>query len=182
MSSQQKDESYSKLLKAAVYGANDGIITTFAVVAGVAGASLSSRIVLVLGIANLIADGLSMAAGDYLGERSEQTYLRRHRDHYHLKGIWHTGAITFVSFVLAGSVPLLPYAVFALTSYEPLAQQQLYLSCVAAAIALFTVGSLRTPFTRGSWIRNGLEMLSIGLLASAVAFMIGLAVEQWLLP
>src|SRR3989338_437652 len=54
-----------------VYGANDGIITTFAVVAGVAGASLSPLIVLILGGANLFADGFSMAVGNYLGTSSE---------------------------------------------------------------------------------------------------------------
>ena len=51
-----------------VYGANDGIITTFAVVAGVAGGGLSLRVVLIVGAANLFADGLSMAAGNYLSD------------------------------------------------------------------------------------------------------------------
>ena len=46
-----------------VYGANDGIITTFAVVAGVAGGALSARAVLIVGGANLIADALAMLAG-----------------------------------------------------------------------------------------------------------------------
>ena len=64
----------SKLVKAAVYGANDGIITTFAVVAGVAGAGFSPAIILVLGFANLIGDGISMGIGDYLGERSEDRF------------------------------------------------------------------------------------------------------------
>ena len=64
----------SKFLKATVYGANDGIITTFAVVAGVAGAGLSPAIVLILGFANLIADGISMGIGDYLGEKSESQF------------------------------------------------------------------------------------------------------------
>lgn len=63
-----------------VYGANDGIITTFAVVAGVAGASLSSAVVLILGFANLLADGLSMAIGNYLGTKSEQSYIKSERD------------------------------------------------------------------------------------------------------
>ncbi len=45
-----------------VYGANDGIITTFAVVAGVAGAALPARTILILGFANLLADGFSMGA------------------------------------------------------------------------------------------------------------------------
>lgn len=61
-------------IKSAVYGGLDGIITTFAVVAGVAGANLTAGVVLILGFANLIADGLSMAIGDYLSTRSEQEY------------------------------------------------------------------------------------------------------------
>ena len=52
------------LLKAAVYGANDGIITTFAVVSAVAGAGLDPKIIIILGLANLIADGFSMGVGD----------------------------------------------------------------------------------------------------------------------
>lgn len=66
-------------LKDIVYGANDGIITTFAVVAGVAGASLDSNVVILLGIANLLADGFSMAASNYLGSKSERDYALRER-------------------------------------------------------------------------------------------------------
>ena len=55
-----------------IYGAIDGAVTTFAVVSGVAGAQLGSGIVIVLGIANLIADGFSMAVSNYLGTRAEQ--------------------------------------------------------------------------------------------------------------
>ncbi|HEX9653939.1 MAG TPA: VIT1/CCC1 transporter family protein [bacterium] len=62
-----------------VYGAIDGIVTTFAVVSGVAGAELSAGIVLILGFANLFADGLSMAVGNYLGAKSENEYKRRER-------------------------------------------------------------------------------------------------------
>ncbi len=54
-----------------VYGAVDGIITTFAVVAGVIGAQLQTSTILILGIANLVADGFSMAVGNYLGTKSE---------------------------------------------------------------------------------------------------------------
>src|SRR5690554_3521227 len=58
-----------------IYGANDGIITTFAVVAGVAGGGLSLRVVLIIGAANLVADGLSMAVGNYLSIRSHEEVL-----------------------------------------------------------------------------------------------------------
>ncbi len=55
-----------------VYGGIDGTVTTFAVVSGVAGAGLSSEVVIILGFANLIGDGFSMAASNYLGTRVDR--------------------------------------------------------------------------------------------------------------
>lgn len=59
-----------------VYGANDGIVTTFAVVTGSVGASLSPVVIIILGFANLIADGFSMGASSYLSRRSDIDYQR----------------------------------------------------------------------------------------------------------
>ena len=73
-------QEQGQYIKSLVYGGLDGIITTFAVVAGVAGASLSSGIVLILGFANLIADGLSMAIGDYLSTKAENEYNQAERE------------------------------------------------------------------------------------------------------
>ncbi len=60
-----------------VYGGIDGAITTFAIVAGVEGAALSQRTIIILGLANLLADGLSMAASNYTGTRTEVDDYRR---------------------------------------------------------------------------------------------------------
>jgi len=62
-----------------VYGGIDGAVTTFAVVAGVVGAELSNRVVLILGAANLVADGFSMAASNYSGTKTEHEELARLR-------------------------------------------------------------------------------------------------------
>lgn len=62
-----------------VYGSTDGAVTTFAVVAGVVGASLSPSIVLILGFANLLADGFSMAIGNYLAAKSRREYIETAR-------------------------------------------------------------------------------------------------------
>jgi len=64
-----------------VYGATDGTVTTFAVVSGVAGAGLSPSIVIILGLANLFADGFSMGISSYLAGKSRREYYER------LKGI-----------------------------------------------------------------------------------------------
>ncbi|MFD1694575.1 VIT1/CCC1 transporter family protein [Roseibium aestuarii] len=68
------DASY---LRDWVYGGIDGAITTFAIVAGSVGADLSSRIVLILGLANLLADGFSMAVANYSGTQTEREDYHR---------------------------------------------------------------------------------------------------------
>jgi VIT1/CCC1 family predicted Fe2+/Mn2+ transporter len=62
-----------------IYGAVDGAVTTFAVVAGVEGASLDERVVIILGGANLIADGFSMAVSNFLGSRATRQERERAR-------------------------------------------------------------------------------------------------------
>lgn len=79
VATEKHTQEHGQYIKSAVYGGLDGIVTTFAVVAGVAGAKLGASIVLIMGFANLIADGLSMAIGDYLSTKSEQEYARGER-------------------------------------------------------------------------------------------------------
>jgi VIT1/CCC1 family predicted Fe2+/Mn2+ transporter len=62
-----------------VLGAVDGTVTTFAIVAGVAGAGMSVGAAIVLGLANVFADGFSMAVGQYLKGRADQQVLERYR-------------------------------------------------------------------------------------------------------
>jgi len=62
-----------------VFGAIDGTVTTFAVVAGAIGASLSPSVVLILGFANLLADGFSMSIGNYLATKTRHEYIAKER-------------------------------------------------------------------------------------------------------
>lgn len=208
-------------LKDIIFAANDGIVTTFAVVAGVVGASLSPAVILIIGFVSLIADGFSMATGNYLGTKSEKEFyekemLREQQEvenipnkekeeirhllasrGYHGKDLdelvriissnknyWvefmlhhelgltapkngmpiKHAAATFVSFVAAGSIPLIPYA-FQYSSFT--------LSAVMTAIALFIVGAARTYFSGKSWFFSGLEMLLIGGSAATLAYLTG---------
>jgi VIT1/CCC1 family predicted Fe2+/Mn2+ transporter len=70
---------FSDYLGEFVYGGIDGSVTTFAVVAGAAGAGLSSQVVIILGFANLIADGFAMSVGSYLSKKSEQQNYDKHK-------------------------------------------------------------------------------------------------------
>jgi len=62
-----------------VYGSIDGAVTTFAIVAGVIGAGLSPGIILILGFANLFADGFSMAAANYQASKARNEYIQMKR-------------------------------------------------------------------------------------------------------
>jgi len=70
-------------IKDFIYGAIDGAVTTFAIVAASAGAGLSSGIIIVLGLANLLADGFSMAASNYLGTKADQQLFEKAKAEEH---------------------------------------------------------------------------------------------------
>lgn len=67
-------------LREFVYGGIDGAVTTFAVVAGAVGADLDASIIIILGFANLLADGFSMSVGAYLSAKSEKENYNKHRN------------------------------------------------------------------------------------------------------
>jgi VIT1/CCC1 family predicted Fe2+/Mn2+ transporter len=150
-------------LRDLVYGANDGIVTTFAVVAGVAGGALSARAVLIVGAANLLADGLSMGVGNYLGIRSDESAREaRALPEVEARPFRH-GAATFLAFVVAGTVPLLPY----LSAVDG---PRFLLSSALTLAMLFGVGAARALVTVDRWWIAGLEMLGLGTIVAAAAY------------
>ncbi|MBI4210914.1 MAG: VIT1/CCC1 transporter family protein [Candidatus Diapherotrites archaeon] len=211
-----------------VYGALDGIVTTFAVVAGSAGAGLSPGIVIVLGFANMFADGLSMAVGNYLSMKSQQSYYlaERKREEWEVenypegekeeirqiysrkgfagqnleklvelitskKTVWIdtmmseeiglipdkkspflAGLYTYISFIVAGFLPLL---IFVVSYFRPLPDSFLYPAAFVLTFAtIFAVGSLRSLVIARNWLTAGLEMLAIGGATAVVSYGIGL--------
>ncbi len=209
-----------------IYGGIDGTITTFAVVSGVTGAELSPMIVLILGFANLIADGFSMAASNFLGTRAEQddyknleTVERRHikiapegereeiRQIYIQKGFegadlekavqlitsnderWiktmlteeyglplqvrspiKAAGSTFAAFIICGLLPLVPYLFTTNSSFM--------ISALLTGIVFFLIGSVKSFWTNSSWQRSGFETFSIGALAAALAYFVGVLLKD----
>ena len=154
----------SRYLPDLVFGANDGIITTLAVVSGVVGASLSTKIILILGFANLLADGVSMGASNVLSRRSAP-------DDEEMPSLFDAsrhGLATFVGFVAAGLVPLLAYIL------PGFGGDRFGVAAGLALATLFLVGASRSLFIRRPWHLAGVEMLIIGAAAGALAYLIGL--------
>ena len=159
-------EDAGRYLPEIVYGANDGIITTFAVVAGVAGAALDPVVVLILGTANLLADGFSMGMSNYLSRKSEQDYNRSVGEtNDGGKPPARTALVTFLGFTLAGWTPMVPYL---------LGLDGTFVASIAVTgIAFFVVGASRSFVTVRGWLYSGVEMLTVGMLAAGVAFAVG---------
>ena len=155
-----------------VYGANDGIITTFAVVAGVAGGSLSSVAVLVVGAANLAADGVAMGVGNLLAIRANESALAAEGLPEQEAYPWKHGLATLLAFVGAGTLPLVPYTL------PVTADSHLWWSAALTMTSLFSVGVARAAITRDYWLKTGLEMLALGGLVAVAAYGAGALVAS----
>ncbi|MBM3232636.1 hypothetical protein FJZ18_00520 [Candidatus Pacearchaeota archaeon] len=156
-----------KYLPEFVYGGTDGSITTFAVVTGAIGASLSSSIILILGFANLLADGFSMAVSNYLSTKSQKDISPSKKGKLPIK----TAMATFASFVAIGFIPLLS---FVLAAFIPqLIPLQFTLSFILTAIALIIIGSAKGIISKKSPIKSSVETLLIGGVAALLAFAAG---------
>ena len=215
-----------------VYGGIDGAITTFAVVAGAEGASLGISVVVILGLANLIADGFSMSVGNFFSTKAEMDAYERHRqveywevdnlrekeiqeirEIYEAKGfkgelleqvvevitadkdVWvdtmmkeelemvksdktpyKTAGMTFFSFIIVGSVPLLSYV---FVGSGPAIQNDLFLySCILTGVALAIVGSFKSFVTEKNMFIGILETLFLGGLAALLAYFVGDILEK----
>ena len=147
-----------------IYGANDGIVTTFAVVAGVAGGGLSLRTVLIIGAANLFADGLSMAAGNYLAIRSHESVLETQSLPEEEAFPARHALATFLAFVVAGAIPLAPYM------FSAVGLDRFTCSIVLTGLTMFLVGASRGLIANVRWWHAGFEMFALGAAVAALAY------------
>lgn len=163
-------------LKEFVYGGIDGCVTTFAIVAGATGIELNSGIILVLGFANLFADGFSMSVGNYLSVKSEIDRDQNAGQSTSRLSPLQTSGATFVSFIVMGSVPLSAYVL----SYAGVLRfNNLFLvSSTLTASAFVLIGLLRSYITKASIVMGILETLLLGGIAAVIAYYVGNVLER----
>ncbi len=159
------EHGFGHYLRDMMYGASDGVVTTLAVVAGASGAAFEPRVGLVLGLANLVADGLSMGVSNYLGLKSE---LQQEGQSVRKEQPWRHGAATLAAFVVAGAVPLLAYL-----PLRPARLSVLELALLLSALTLAAVGATRAPYVGRSRWRSALEVVSLAMAAAGAAWLVG---------
>jgi VIT1/CCC1 family predicted Fe2+/Mn2+ transporter len=156
---------FGHYLRDLVYDALDDVITTMAVLAGTEGAALSMRVGLILGMANLLGDGISMGASNYLGLRSE---IEQAGGSIAAEEPWRHGLATVAAFIVVGSVPLAGFAVSAW-----IGARVFPVAAVLAGTALVGAGVVRARFVGKTAARSALEMVAVGALAGGAAYLVG---------
>lgn len=215
------NKTQTQYLREMIFGGIDGAVTTFAIVAGVEGAGLSHGIIVALGLANILADGFSMAAGNYSGTKAEaddrkriveieERHIRFHRegeleelrqilerrglsgdvleqatdaiaqdtkkwialmltDEYGLTRDaptpFRAALATFGAFLVAGSVPLIPFILQL--------EDAFLISVIATLITFFLIGTAKSVWSLATWWWSGCETLLIGAAAAAIAYLVG---------
>jgi vacuolar iron transporter family protein len=163
-----------------VYGAIDGTVTTFAVVAASAGAGLSSGIVIILGFANLLGDGFSMGASAYLAAKSERDLARRRQEEPQVTvrmkpgdTPFKNGAITFAAFVTVGIITVMTYVVDALFGLH-LSPLTLFISsAVLTGLTFIGIGLLKAKVTETGFLQSAAETFALGSTAAILAYLTG---------
>lgn len=169
---------FEALLGEFVYGAIDGTVTTFAVVAAAAGAGLNSTIVIILGIANLIGDGFSMGASAYLAAKSKRDL--KQRDAAGKKDApaptetpLRDGVTTFVAFCVVGFIPLASYVFDALFGLKTSLHDLFVVSLVLTGLTFIAVGLLKAHVTKTGWFKAAAETLLLGGVAAGLSYLLG---------
>src|SRR5690606_10649586 len=160
-----------------VYGGIDGAVTTFAVVAGATGARFDIKVLLVLGFANLIADGFSRGVGSYLSTKPEQELMvKRGESIKNEPSPVINGTMTYIAFILVGLVPLLAYTVdliFGLGTANLFA-----ITSVLTALAFVGIGLLKSKVAHAPRLRSVAETLILGVIAASFAYVLGDLLER----
>jgi len=230
----EKHKKGADYLKSIVYGGMDGIMTSFSVVAAAAGAILGSKVILILGISNLIADGIGMGISDFISGKAEIDYALAEQKReeweydnypkgemdemiqiYQDKGMSEEdaillvaaltkhkkvfidammveelgvkspdpsdspaidGLITFVSFIIYGLVPLIPFmiGIAVPTNFWVL----FGVSCALVGIVMFSLGAFTSIFTILSWYKGGLYMFVVGAIGAVASYLIGWGISS----
>lgn len=165
-------EFREKYLPDFIYGAIDGLVTTFAIISGIVGASFSPLIVIILGLASLFADGFSMGTSNYLSIRAENNLKVKYGKEADItKGPVKAGLATFISFVVIGFIPVLPYIVASQLGIE---EGSLFtISSILTGLAFLVVGFVEGSVTgRNRWWSAFLTLM-VGAIAAVIAFVVG---------
>ncbi|HCC06048.1 TPA: hypothetical protein DEP94_01645 [Candidatus Nomurabacteria bacterium] len=156
-----------KYLSSIVYGGSDGAVSYFTLMAGAYGAGLSIKMLIAIGVSNVVADAFSMATADYLSEDSKVNVTFKEEE---------TSAIvTFISFILIGCFPLAPslYAYYTLPADATLPLSMFILSTILTLVGFTYIGYLRGKILGRNIYRTVVQSIIICSISAGIAYYLG---------
>lgn len=160
---------FDKYIPQFVYGAFDGIVTTYAVIAAAAASGMSSTIVVIFGLANLTADGFSMGASAFLSHQAEQKGKKRNKRNSPFR----LSFATFLSFLFVGFMPVIPYFIDIVTDIDLSHDQMFIISSILTGIMFVWVGYAKSiHFKKTLWM-SMFETFLLGIVAAGLAYFVG---------
>lgn len=154
------DEDY---FRSVMFGLQDGLVSTTGVVVGISAGVSDPAIIIMASFVAISVEASSMAAGEYSSEKAVHELDKRHR---HKDDLLMGALLMFVSYFVAGMVPILPFLILPVDIAR-------VVSVAAALVSLFVVGYLKGKIVKEIAFRSAAEMLTIGGLATAIGLLVG---------
>lgn len=156
------------LLRNLVFGVEDSLVSTVGLLSGIAVAGTSRDTIFLAGVVLIFVEAFSMGVGSFISEHAVESYSsKENADHSHTTL---GGVVMFVSYFVAGFIPLFPYMVADVST-------AFTLSILASLIALFGLGVLTGKLFRLNIWSRGLQMFVLGGVAILLGVAVGKAVE-----
>ncbi|OHB23046.1 MAG: hypothetical protein A2939_05680 [Parcubacteria group bacterium RIFCSPLOWO2_01_FULL_48_18] len=156
--------SSASYLRNFIFGVEDSLVSTVGLLSGVAITGAEARTVFATGIILIFVEAFSMAVGSFLSEHSAEEFMQKNETP--LRQSLFLGGVMFVSYFVAGFVPLLPYVFFPLNS-------AFWYSIGFSLLALFLLGVFSARLSKINFVKGGARMLIIGGIAIAVGVLVG---------
>jgi len=167
----QPDQKQTKklYLRNFIFGVEDSLVSTVGLISGVAVAGLETKIILLTGTILIFVEAFSMGAGSLISEHSATEYTEgRHVTH---SSQWRGALIMFISYFVAGFIPLLPYLFLEKDT-------AFWLAIIFALASLFILGAVNAKIFKVKIWQHSLEMLVIGGVAVGLGVVVGKLIGQ----
>lgn len=150
-------------LRSGLFGLQDGLVSTTGVVVGISTGVQNKEIVILAVLVAIMVEASSMAAGQY---SSEKAVHQMHKTSKHNDSLFAGAIIMFVSYLLAGLIPISPLFLFNLADTR-------VISILFAFTGLFIIGYVKGKIVEDKPLRNAVELFIIGALATGVGLVVG---------
>lgn len=163
----KKQQLTSSYIRSSFFGIEDSLVSTTGLIAGISAGTSEVKFILLASFVAVAVEAISMAAGEFLSEETEQDLARSKRHSNPIIG----GIIMFVSYAAAGMVPILPILFFPI-------EYAIYVSMIAALVGLFILGIIKGTLTKRRIFQSGLQVLVVGGTAAIIGASVGILFKQ----